>query len=82
MGNILVMGRKTRLKKMKKMNRKQKEKIIAMFREVQTEAEELRSLAKDKEEIEVDWCSFDLLPPPMFTGKYFDLWVIRMPTFV
>jgi len=53
-----------------------------MFREVQAEAEELISLAEYKEEIEGDWSSFDLQPPPMFTSKYFDLWVIRMLTFL
>ena len=37
---------------------------------------------EDKGQIEGDWCSFDLLPPPMFTSKYFDLWVIRMLTFL
>lgn len=43
-----------------------------MVREVQAAAQELRSITKDKEEIEGDWCSFDLVPPPMFTGEYFD----------
>lgn len=63
------MGRKAQLKQIKKMNRKEKEKIIVMFKEVQDKAKELRSLAQDKEEIEGHWCSFDLLGPPMFTGK-------------
>ena len=53
-----------------------------MFRGVQAEAEELRSLAIYKDKIKGDWSSFDPLPPPMFTSKYFDLWVIRMLTFL
>jgi len=53
-----------------------------MAKEIQAAAEELRSLTEDKEEIEDDWCSFDLLPPPMFTSEYFDCWVIKMLTFL
>jgi len=53
-----------------------------MLREIQARAEELRSVEEDKEEIEGDCCSFNLLLPPTFTGKYFDLWVIRMLTFL
>ena len=52
-----------------------------MFRDVQA-FEELRSLVEDKEEIESHWCSFDFLPRPMFTRKYFDHWVIKMLIFL
>ena len=76
------MGHKARMKKTKKMNRKEEAEIVAMVREVQAVTEALRTLAEDKEEIEGDWCSFDLLPPPMFTRKYFDHWVIKMLTFL
>lgn len=53
-----------------------------MFREVQIVVEELRSLAKDKEEIKGDWCSFDMLRPPMFIGEYFVHWIIKMVNFL
>lgn len=43
-----------------------------MVREIQAISEELRSLEEVNEEFKGDWCSFDLLLPPMFTGKYFD----------
>ena len=52
-----------------------------MVRKVQTAAEKLRSLTEEKEEIEGDWCSFDLLSPPLFTGKYFDHCFIKMLIF-
>lgn len=53
-----------------------------MFREVHATTEKLSSLAEEKEEIEVDQCSFHPLPPPMFTSKYFDFWVIKMLNFI
>lgn len=57
------------MKQMKKMNRKQQENIVSMFREVQAEVDELRSLVEYKDEIEGDWSSFDL-------------WFIRMLNFL
>ena len=74
----MVMGHKSRVNNIKKRNQNEEAKVIA----VQVRAEELRSLADDREEIEGEWCIFDMLPPPMFTGKNFDLWVIRMLTFL
>ena len=78
----IVMGGKAQHKHIKKINRKEEVKIIAMVREVQKVAEELSNLVEGKEEIEGDWCIFDLLPPPMFTCEYFDHWVIKMLTFL
>lgn len=63
------MDQKTRLKFIKRMNRKETKNIVA----AQARDEELRNLAKDGEEIEGEWCFFNLLPPPMFTGNIFDL---------
>ena len=77
----IVMGPKAQLKKTKKLNRKEEAEIVAMVREVQATTEKLRSLAEDKAKIEGNSCSFDLLPLPMFTGDYFDHWVIKMLTF-
>lgn len=51
-----------------------------MFREVQVASEELRSVVEEKQEIKVDCCRFDMLPPPMFNSKYFDHQVINMLT--
>ena len=60
------------------MNRKEMEKIVL----VQAGVKELRILVEDGEEMDGEWCSFDLLPPPMFTGKIFNFWVIRMLNFI
>ncbi len=43
-----AMGRKARLKKTKKRNRKEEVEIVAVFRKVQAATKELRSLAKDE----------------------------------
>lgn len=60
------------MKEIKKINQKEKGKIISILREVPVVAQELESLEKDGQETKGDWCSFDLLAPPMFIGKYFD----------
>lgn len=52
-----------------------------MFREVQAIAKELRTLVEDREEIEGDWCSMDLIQPPMFNGKIFGFSVTKIQTF-
>ena len=72
------MSRKKLLKLIKRMNRKEMENIVV----VQVGADELRSIAEDGEEIEGEWCMFDLIPPPTFTSKFFNLWVIKMINFL
>ena len=76
------MGHKAELKQIRKSNRQEKAQIPTMVREVYAVAEKLRNVAKEGEQIKGDWCTMDLLPPPMFTGKYFDHWVIKMLTFI
>lgn len=64
------------------MNRQEEIEILVIFREVQATVKELRTLEEDGEEIKVDWFNLYLLPPPMFTRKYFDHWVIKTLTFL